>query len=55
MEGIGQVVIKPDALQVVTRDANRLWTRLQKKDVRSKKSSDQSKFYWILFLKIQRK
>ena len=29
MEGIGQVVIKPDALQVVTRDANRLWTRLQ--------------------------
>ena len=29
MEGIGEVIIKPDALQVVTRDANRLWTRLQ--------------------------
>ena len=29
MEGIGQVTVKPDALQVVTRDANRLWRRLQ--------------------------
>ena len=29
MEGIGQVTVKPDALQVVTGDANRLWTRLQ--------------------------
>lgn len=29
MEGVGEVVIKPDALQVVTRHANRLWRRLQ--------------------------
>ena len=29
MEGIGEVIIKPDALQVVTGDANRLWRRLQ--------------------------
>lgn len=29
MEGIGQVTVKPDALQVVTGDANRLWRRLQ--------------------------
>ena len=29
MDGIGQVTVKPDALQVVTGDANRLWSRLQ--------------------------
>ena len=29
MDGIGQVTVKPDALQIVTGDANRLWTRLQ--------------------------
>ena len=29
MDGVGQVTVKPDALQVVTRDANRLWSRLQ--------------------------
>ena len=29
MEGVSEVIIKPDALQIVTRDANRLWTRLQ--------------------------
>ena len=29
MDGIGQVTVKSDALQVVTGDANRLWTRLQ--------------------------
>ena len=29
MEGVSEVIIKPDALQIVTRDANSLWTRLQ--------------------------
>ena len=29
MEGVSEVIIKPDALQIVTRDANRLWLRLQ--------------------------
>ena len=29
MDGIGQVTVKPDALQVVTGDANRLWRQLQ--------------------------
>ena len=29
MDGVGQVTVKPDALQVVTGDANRLWRRLQ--------------------------
>ena len=32
------MVIKPDALQVVTRDANRLWRRLQEEGCSIKKS-----------------
>ena len=50
MEGIGQVTVKPDALQVVTRDANRLWRRLQGRrmfDPRNR--SNQSKFIGFYF------
>ena len=50
MEEIGEVVIKPDALQVVTRDANRLWEAIARRrmfDPRNR--SNQSKFIGFYF------
>ncbi len=47
---VGEVVIKPDALQVVTRDANRLWIRLQEEGCSIKEiRSNQSKFIGFYF------
>ena len=55
MEGVGQVTVKPDALQVVTGDANRLWRRLQEEGCSIQEIEVTNRSLLDSILKIQRK